>query len=188
VVGAAFAVAVASAPLGAVAGTQETSGGVTFSGVGNKTLPAFRVTRPSTLFWHAAGGQFELSSALDPGDAASSRTRGWTYLAPGRYQYTVTTQGAWSFRVQSGTVKPAHAAGGFLRYAGEGSAQLPPIRVGHRVTLFWSSPHGGIFQLTSTTGGTVTAQQQTSGRVLLVKGSYRYGVNATGPWTIRWRP
>jgi hypothetical protein len=159
-----------------------------FSGTGAKTLPTFRVVRPSTLFWHSSGGDFGLSSSLSSGDLGSNRRSGWTYLAPGRYQYTVSAKGQWRFRVVSGVVHPRRLAGGFLSYSGNGSLELPPIRVSHAGTLTWAAPSGGIFQLTSYTTGGVTAQEKTKGSTHLVTGTYTYDVNADGPWTIKWKP
>jgi hypothetical protein len=159
-----------------------------FHGTGGKTLPTFRIVQPSTLFWRASGGVFELSSSLSSGDVNSERASGWTYLAPGRYQYTVNANGNWRFRVASGVVRPSDLADGFVSYSGDGSLELPPIHVRRAVTLSWKAPRGGIFQLTSYSGGGVTAQQKTNGTTRLAKGTYVFDVFADGPWTIKWKP
>ena len=172
----------------AVARALPLGGVIHFSGVGGKNLPAFRVVRPSTLYWRAAGHTFQLSSSLSAGDIGSEAASGWTFLAAGRYQYTVGAKGSWSIRVTAGVVSPKRVASGYLGYSGSGSMELPPIAIKRTTKLIWTANQGGIFQLASPTRGSVTAQQKRAGSTRLTPGIYRYTVDATGPWTIKWKP
>ena len=140
------------------AGTTH-SAGPSFSGNGGKSVPPFQVSAPSTIVWSASGGLFSLLSAgLSGGDVNSQAASGWTYLPPGRYQYSVNAVGSWKFRVVTGVIRPKPMAGGFLSYSGNGGMSLPPFHMSSG-TLHWSAT-GGLFSLLSSglSGGDVNSQ------------------------------
>jgi hypothetical protein len=162
---------------------------VSFRGNGGRDLPPFRISRPSTLFWTSSGAIFQLfASGLSGGNVNSQATRGWTYLAPGRYQYTVNALGNWTIRTVAGVVRPQSMGAGTVGYRGNGGLDLPPFVTRRGTTLRWTSV-GSIFQLFSKelSGGGVNSQAH-RGSTYLGAGKHTYTVNALGSWTIRWRP
>ena len=158
-----------------------------FHGNGGKSLPPFRIRTASTLFWTSGGSLFQLfASGLSGGNVNSQARRGWTYLAPARYQYEVNTIGNWAIRVVPGTVRPVRS-GSLLVYRGNGGLDLPPFVTRRGTTLVWRSS-GSLFQLfAKELNGNVNSQAH-RGSTYLSPGKHTFTVNALGAWTISWRP
>jgi hypothetical protein len=161
---------------------------ISFRGNGARSLPPFRIGRPSTLFWTSSGSIFQLfPSGLTGGTVNSQARRGWTYLAPARYRYEVNALSAWTIRVVAGTIRPQRMSGGQIGYRGNGALDLPPFITRRNTTLVWRSS-GSIFQLFPKELSGVVNSQAHRGSTYLPRGKHTYTVNAIGSWTIAWRP
>jgi hypothetical protein len=177
------------APAGSsVSGAQARAADRSFSGNGGRSLPPFRVTTPSTLFWRAGGGIFQIFSAglSNDGTVNSQAASGWTYMPPGSYRLQVNAIGAWQLRVTAGVVYPKKR-GGVFTYSGNGGLQLPPFR--SRATMLSWTCSGQIFQIFSSSGyggGDVNSQAH-RGSTYMSAGTHNLFVNADGNWTISWR-
>ena len=177
-------------PVGANSSGSSRRSGPSFSGNGGQSLPPFRVSVPSTLFWQAGGDIFQIFNSgggSNDGSVNSQAHSGWTYIPPGTYALQVNTVAGWSFRVVAGAVHPKPGNGG-LMYQGNGGMALPPFTPHHNTTLFWVS-QGAIFQIFSSDfygGGDVNSQAH-SGSTYLQAGTHRLYINTTGGWVIGWR-
>jgi hypothetical protein len=163
---------------------------ITFRGNGGKSLPPFRVSRSSTLFWTSGGSVFQIfSTGLGGGTVNSQARSGWTYMPPARYRLDVNAIGNWRIRVIAGVVRPQRMAAGWIGYRGNGGLDLPPFVTRRGTTLRWTSS-GSIFQVFSkefSGGGDVNSQAH-RGSTYLEKGKHTLTINALGAWTIAWRP
>jgi hypothetical protein len=162
-----------------------------FTGSGGKTLPPFRVARPSTLFWRGgSGGIFQLFSAGTAGGNVNSQARsGWCYLKPGRYSNTVNALGPWRILVDDGRVVPAVSlGGGKIGYRGSGGTELPPVSFRSAKTVSWTAAAGGIFQLFDDRllGGANVNSRGRRGTTYAAAGRHRWTVNTLGAWTVGW--
>jgi hypothetical protein len=178
----------ASLALPGSATTRPGSALVAFSGKGDRTLPPFRVSVPSTLSWHNSGKLFSISpqaSKTFDGAVASGAHAGTTYLPPGRYSLRVLARGTWRLEVRPGA-EPVRRVGGAIVFSGNGRKALPPFRVAKDSYMHWASAPG-LFQLRNTTSsaGAISASDR-RGIVYLPPGQYALQVlSALGRWSLR---
>ena len=160
------------------------------TGHGVKTLPLFRVTASSTMFWTNSGSFFQISSSggyCNDGAVTSQAHQGTSYIPPGRYdQLRVRAIGAWTITIRTGVERVSTP----IRFSGSGGKALPPFRLRSSKTMHWSNT-GDLFQ-TFPSGrihGIISSQNH-SGTTRLPAGRYRLYINTAAPdgpmgrWTI----
>jgi hypothetical protein len=179
-------VAVGTAP---TASTKERQGQraaakvIRFSGNGGKTLPPFRITTNSTMYWTNSGQIFQIfnAGASNSGTINSAARRGTSFIPPGRYRLQVNALGSWTITIRPGVERLSNP----IRFKGNGSKALPPFRLNRGKTMYWTNT-GQIFQTFNsglTVNGNVNSQAR-RGSTYLPAGRYALFVNALGEWTI----
>jgi hypothetical protein len=160
-------------------------------GHGVKTLPAFRVPAPSTMFWTNSGSFFQISSNggyCNDGAVTSAAHRGTTYIPPGRYaQLRVRAIGNWTITIRAGAEDVATP----IRFSGSGGKALPPFRLRSSKTMHWinTGTRIQIFPAGLTIKGIVSSGNH-NGKTRLPAGRYRLYIDAAPPeepmgsWTI----
>ena len=180
--------ALIAASVGTARAASTSTAGRIFRGNGGETLPPFRVSTPSTLFWANNGGIFQVFASGLHGSVNSQGAKGWTYLPPGSYTMQVNAIGIWMMDVVTGVVRPTHLTGGWLSYSGNGGMELPPFRIPRGEELYWAAT-GGIFQIfSSSLSGANVNSQASKGSTYVSAGYQQLQVNTTGAWRIAWRP
>ena len=180
-----IALGIATVALLAASGTGSAHGTrmIQLKGHGTKTLPGFRVTAPSTMFWTNSGSFFQITSNggyCGDGAVASQLHRGTSYLPPGRYDaLRVAAIGSWTITIRTGVER----VGRLIRFTGSGERALPPFVLANAKTMYWRNA-GSVFQIyaadQASAAGTVSTQY-THGKLRLPAGRYRFFVNATAP-------
>lgn len=149
-----------------------------------------RVRKPSTLFWAASGGLFQIfnSSLGSGGDVNSQASRGATYVGPALYKLQVNAIGDWVIKIVPGVERLQRISTGYVGFRGSGGRTLPPFSTRRGTTLYWTSS-GALFQLFSEgfTGPDVNSQGR-RGTTYMEAGRHEVTVNALGDWSIYWRP
>jgi hypothetical protein len=167
------------------------STGPSFSGNGSRSLPPFRVSTPSTMFWRNTGDIFQTfpKGASSNGGVNSQAHSGTTYMPSGTYRLTVNAIGSWTIRVTTGTERPQAMGGGRVGFRGNGSRDLPPFKTRHGSQLVWTNT-GSIFQIfpKEFSGGGDVNSQAHRGTSYMDAGTHTLTVNAIGTWTVRWKP
>jgi hypothetical protein len=161
-----------------------------FSGNGGKSLPPFRVTRPSTLRWKNSGAIFQIfPKGLGSGGSVNAASRsGATYLKPGSYRLDVNAIGSWSIHVVPGIERPRPLGNGLVGFRGNGGRTLPPFSTRRGANLVWTNS-GAIFQIFADDFSDVSVNSQAKrGTSYMDAGRHALTVNAIGAWTIAWKP
>jgi hypothetical protein len=156
---------------------------IQFKGHAGKTLPAFSVKVPSTMFWTNNGSFFQITSYggyCDDGSVASQVHQGTSYIPPGRYdQLRVAAIGSWTIAIRPGVERISNP----ITFSDSGAKALPPFRLRTAKTMYWKNA-GSVFQIypadQASAAGTVSTQY-TRGKLRLPAGRYRFFVNATAP-------
>jgi hypothetical protein len=190
VVAAAFSISLFGLLLRSNAQALTNRAAVSFRGNGGQSLPPFRITHPSTLFWTSDGELFQIfPKGLGGGNVNSQARAGWTYMPSARYRLDVNAIGNWTIKVVPGVVRPRQMGAGWIGYRGNGGLALPPFSTRRGTTLRWTAS-GSLFQIFSkefSGGGDVNSQAH-RGSTYLEKGKHTLTINALGNWTIAWRP
>jgi hypothetical protein len=169
---------------------RDTTANFTFRGNGGKTLPPFRVSVPSTMFWASGGAIFQtFGQGLGGGNVNSQASKGATYLAPGRYVIQVNADGNWVIQVVPGVERPKRLSGSYVGFKGNGGRDLPPLRLPRSEQVYWAGS-GAIFQIfdKNYSGGVEVNSQAHKGSTYASRGTHHLTVNADGNWVIAWRP
>jgi hypothetical protein len=183
----------ATAGLGSAGATLQAPAGAsterTFSGSADKTLPPITLQVPSTLRWTSNSPLFQIlpSSSLTGGSVNSMSRAGATYLAAGPHQLGVKAFASWTIRIVPGIERPRAIGGGLVGFRGNGGRDLPPFTLKRAKTLVWTSG-GQVFRLSGDpfTAPIKSAQQRGTRRV--AAGSHTWTINATGTWSVGWKP
>ena len=179
--------------LGSASATPRTpstaTGTPVFSGgAGARALPAITVSVPSTLRWTSSGPAFLLASDTALGGSVSSQAAsGATYLQPGTYRLSLKAWAAWTIRVVAGVERPRSLGGGLVGFRGNGSRQLPPFTTRRGTDLVWTNT-GGLFSIDSGLWTLRVSSAAKRGKRHMGLGVHTFAVNASGTWTIGWKP
>jgi hypothetical protein len=177
-----FGIAVVAASLVTSGSASSDATGLRFKGHAVRTLPVFRVSRPSTLLWTNSGSFFQISSNNDfcyDGAVTSEAHQGTTYIPPGRYgSLRVRAIGAWTITIHAGVEN----LGTPIRISGSGQRALPPFRLRTAKTMYWTNT-GDRFQIipTGPRDDGVVSSARRSGRTHLGAGRYRLVVDPVDP-------
>jgi hypothetical protein len=176
----------ASATLQAPAGASAER---TFSGSADKTLPPITLEVPSTLRWTSNSPIFLIlpSSSLTGGSVNSAARAGATYLAAGPHQLGVKAFASWTIRIVPGIERPRAIGGGLVGFRGQGGRDLPPFTLKRGKTLVWTSG-GQVFRLSGDPFMAAIKSQAKRGTRSVAAGSHTWTVNATGTWSVGWKP
>jgi hypothetical protein len=183
----------ATVGLGAASATPRASSAATagpvFSGnAGARTLPTITVRVPSTLRWTSSGPAFLLITDTALGGSVSSQAAsGATYLKPGAYNLTLKAWAAWTIRIVADVERPRPLGGGLIGFRGNGSRELPPVTTQRNTNLIWTN-NGGLFAVDSGLWTLRISSQAKRGKHKLGRGVHAFVVNASGTWTIGWKP
>jgi hypothetical protein len=157
-------------------------------GAGARALPAITVSVPSTLRWTSAGPAFLVATDTALGGTISSQAAsGATYLQPGTYRLTLKAWAAWSIRIVAGVERPQPLGGGLIGFRGNGSRDLPPFTTRRGTTLIWTNT-GGLFSIDSGLWTLRISSAAKRGKRQMGLGVHSFKVNASGTWTIGWKP
>ena len=162
---------------------------VVFSGgAGARTLPRITISVPSTLRWTSSGPAFILitDTALG-GSVSSAAASGATYLKPGSYTLTLKAWAAWTIRIGAGVERPRPLGGGLIGFRGNGSRELPPFTTRRGTTLVWTNT-GALFSVDSGLWTLRISSKGKRGTHHMGLGVHAFVVNASGTWTIGWKP
>lgn len=178
----------ATVALGSASAAPRAAGPV-FSGNGDKLLPAFTVREPSTLRWTTSGPIFQVfprKKILMGGSVNSTARSGATYLEPGTYWLEVNAYAVWSIRI-TGVERPQALGGGLVGFRGNGARDLPPFTTARGTNLVWTNT-GTVFNVSSDEWSLSFGSTARRGKHHLAAGVHELNVNASGTWTIGWRP
>lgn len=161
----------------------------TFSGSADMTLPPITLDVPSTLRWTSTSPIFLIlpSSSLTGGSVNSAARAGATYLAAGTHQLGVKAFAGWTIRIVPGTERPRAIGGGLVGFRGQGGRDLPPFTLKRGKTLVWTSG-GQVFRLSGDPFMAPIKSQAKRGTRRVAAGSHTWTVNATGTWSVGWKP
>ena len=160
-----------------------------FSGnAGARTLPRITVSVPSTLRWTSSGPAFLVATDTALGGSISSQAAsGATYLEPGAYRLTLKAWAAWTIRITAGVERPRPLGGGLIGFRGNGSRELPPFTTLRGTDLIWTNT-GGLFSIDSGLWTLRVSSAAKRGKRHMGRGVHTFAVNASGNWTIGWKP
>jgi hypothetical protein len=176
----------AAVALGSASAAPQAPGPV-FSGNGDRLLPAFTVRVPSTLRWTTNGPIFQIFPRKKIGGGVNSTARsGATYLKPGTYRLEVNAYAAWGIRI-TGVEYPQPLGGGLVGFRGNGTRDLPPFTTRRGTNLIWTNS-GAVFQVFSSELSLSIGSSVKRGKHHMDAGSHELTVNASGSWTIGWKP
>jgi hypothetical protein len=178
--------------LGSASATPRTPSAATaplvFSGSGDRTLPSITVSVPSTLRWTSNGPAFQVFTRTALGGSINSAAgSGATYLKAGTYQLEINAYAAWTMRIVPGAERPRSLGGGLIGFRGNGGRELPPFTTRRGTNLVWTN-NGAFFRLDSGPFTLAIKSQAKRGKRHLPSGSHEFVVNASGTWTIGWKP
>ena len=157
-------------------------------GAGARALPAITVSVPSTLRWTSAGPAFLVATDTALGGTISSQAAsGATYLQPGTYRLTLKAWAAWTIRILAGVERPQPLGGGLIGFRGNGSRELPPFTTKRGTTLVWTNT-GSLFSIDSGLWTLRISSAAKRGTRHMGLGVHSFKVNASGTWTIGWKP
>ena len=161
----------------------------TFSGSADRTLPPITVQVPSTLRWVSSSPIFIVvpSSSLTGGSVNSPAHSGATFLPAGTHQLGVKAFASWTIRIVPGVERPGPLGGGLVGFRGSGGRDLPPITLKRGKTLVWTSG-GQVFRLSGDPFTAPIKSQARRGTRRVTAGVHTWTVNATGTWTVGWKP
>lgn len=160
-----------------------------FTGNGDRALPAFTVREPSTLRWTTSGPIFQVFPRKKipmTGSVNSTARSGATYLKPGTYWLEVNAYAAWNIRI-TGMERPQPLGGGLVGFRGNGARDLPPFTTARGTTLVWTNS-GTVFNLTSNEWSLSIGSAAKRGKHHLAPGLHELSINASGTWTVGWKP
>lgn len=183
----------ASVGLGSASATPRAPSAVTgtpvFSGDGGaQTLPPITVSVPSTLRWTSSGPAFMLITDTALGGSVNSQAAsGATYLKVGTYNLSLKVWAAWTIRIVPGVERPRSLGNGLVGFRGNGSRELPPFTTQRGTNLIWTNT-GRVFTLDSGPWTLRINSQAKRGKRQLGRGVHTFVINASGTWTIGWKP
>jgi hypothetical protein len=160
-----------------------------FSGnAGARTLPSITVAVPSTLRWTSSGPAFLLITDTALGGSVSSQAAsGATYLKAGTYNLSLKAWAAWTIRIAAGAERPRSLGGGLVGFRGNGSRELPPFTTRRGTNLIWTNS-GAFFSVDSGLWTLRISSKAKRGKHHMGLGTHAFVVNASGTWTIGWKP
>jgi len=160
-----------------------------FSGnAGARTLPRITLAVPSTLRWTSSGPAFLLITDTALGGSMSSEAgSGATYLKAGTYRLTLKAWAAWTIRIVAGAERPRSLGGGLIGFRGNGSRELPPFTTRRGTNLIWTNT-GALFSIDSGLWTLRVSSKAKRGKRQMGPGVHAFVVNASGTWTIGWKP
>lgn len=162
--------------------------GPSFSGSGDRTLPPITVAVPSTIRWTSSGPAFQVFTTTALGGSINSAAgSGATYLKPGTYQLEINAYAGWTLRIVTGVERPRSLGGGLIGFRGNGGRELPPFVTKRGTNLIWTN-NGAFFRVDSGPFTLAIKSQAKRGKRHLSPGSHEFVVNASGTWTIGWKP
>ena len=183
----------ASVGLGSAGAAPQTPATATealaFSGnAGARTLPTITISVPSTLRWTSSGPAFLLITDTALGGSISSQAAsGATYLKPGAYNLTLKAWAAWTIRIAAGVERPRSLGGRLIGFRGNGSRELPPFTTQRGTDLVWTNTGAAVQHRQRP----LDSQGQLHGQAWEAphgRGVHAFVVNASGTWTIGWKP
>jgi hypothetical protein len=182
----------ATVGLGSASATPRTPSAATaapvFSGSGDRTLPPITVSAPSTLRWTSNGPAFQVFTRTALGGSINSAAgSGATYLRAGTYQLEINAYAAWTMRIVTGVERPRSLGGGLVGFRGNGGRDLPPFSTRRGTNLIWTN-NGAFFRLDSGPFSMSIKSQAKRGKRSMAAGLHEFAVNASGSWTIGWKP
>jgi hypothetical protein len=153
-----------------------------------RTLPTITISVPSTLRWTSSGPAFLLITDTALGGSISSQAAsGATYLKPGAYNLTLKAWAAWTIRIAAGVERPRSLGGGLIGFRGNGSRELPPFTSQRGTDLIWTNT-GSLFSIDSGLWTLRVSSTAKRGKRHMGRGVHAFVVNASGTWTIGWKP
>jgi hypothetical protein len=162
--------------------------GLVFSGYHGRVLPRFTLAEPSTLRWTSNGPALILiSQDAHGGGINSTASSGATFLKPGSHLLEVNAWASWTIRIVKGIEQPRSLGGGLVGFRGNGSRSLPPFTTRRGTKLIWTNK-GSLFQVDSGTLLLSISSQAKRGSRFMVSGPHELTVNASGTWTVGWKP
>jgi len=179
--------------LGSASATPQAPAGAaterTFSGSADKTLPPFTLPVPSTLRWTSNSPIFLIlpSSSLMGGSVNSAARSGATFLPAGTHQLGVKSFASWTIRIVPGIERPRALGNGRVGFRGHGGRDLPPFTLRRGTTLVWTSG-GQVFRLSGDPFMAPIKSQASRGTRRVTAGLHTWTVNATGTWSVGWKP
>ena len=157
-------------------------------GAGARTLPRITISVPSTLRWTSSGPAFLLITDTALGGSVSSQVAsGATYLKPGAYNLSLKAWAAWTIRIVAGVERPRPLGGGLIGFRGNGSRELPPFTTRRGTNLVWTNT-GAFFSVDSGLWTLRISSKAKRGKHQMGLGTHAFVVNASGTWTIGWKP
>ena len=176
-------------PLGLGSAGAGTATERTYSGSADKTLPPFTLEVPSTLRWTTTSPAFIVvpSSSLTGGSVNSIARSGATYLPAGPHRLGVRAFASWTIRIVPGIERPKPLGEGRIGFRGHGGRDLPPFTLRRSTTLVWTNG-GALFRLSGDPFAKPIKSQANRGTRRIAAGPHTYTVNATGSWTVGWKP
>ena len=157
-------------------------------GAGARTLPRITISVPSTLRWTSSGPAFLLITDTALGGSVSSQVAsGATYLKPGAYTLSLKAWAAWTIRIVAGVERPRPLGGGLIGFRGNGSRELPPFTTLRGTNLVWTNT-GALFSVDSGLWTLRISSKAQHGKRSMGRGTHAFVVNASGTWTIGWKP
>jgi hypothetical protein len=157
-------------------------------GAGARTLPRITISVPSTLRWTSSGPAFLLITDTALGGSVSSQAAsGATYLKPGAYNLSLKAWAAWTIRIVAGVERPRSLGGGLVGFRGNGSRELPPFTTQRGTNLIWTNT-GALFSIDSGLWTLRISSKAKRGKRSMGRGTHAFVVNASGTWTIGWKP
>lgn len=168
---------------------SSSAAGPLFSGGrGDTWLPPIKVSAPSTLRWTSNGPIFQIyaQDALG-GEVNAAAPSGAGFLKVGTHRLRVNAYGDWTIRVVPGVERPRPLGSGLVGFRGNGARDLPPFTTPRGVTLIWTNS-GPFFRIFSGAFSLSVKSTARRGKRYLNPGSHNFEINASGSWTIGWKP
>ena len=94
---------------------------------------------------------------------------------------------AWTIRIVAGVERPRSLGGGLIGFRGNGGRELPPFTTRRGTKLVWTNT-GALFRLDSGPSGPSDQLPGQAGKRAMGRGVHAFVINASGTWTIGWKP